>query len=143
PRAPSRPGSPWPRRCPPGQVLRGRSRPCAGRRSTRSSPASRSSTSCGSRGCSPTRSSRSRRPECCSRCDPVLAFVYCLFVLIIGVSMRRPIGALVEARRQQANLDRELRALAAEPIQEAAPSEHLTPALARLLDETRLLRIAL
>lgn len=73
----------------------------------------------------------------------MLAFVYCLFVLIIGVSMRRPIGALVEARRQQANLDRELRALAAEPIQEAAPSEHLTPALARLLDETRLLRIAL
>lgn len=73
----------------------------------------------------------------------MLAFViYCVFMLMIGVSLRRPIGALVEGRRQRANLDRELRALAA-MSPEAASSEHLTPALARLLEETRMLRIAL
>lgn len=69
--------------------------------------------------------------------------VYCVFMLIIGVSLRRPIGALVEARRQRANLDRELRALDDAPALPPAASEHLTPALARLLDETRLLRAAL
>ena len=69
--------------------------------------------------------------------------VYCVFVLMIGVSLRRPIGSLVEAQRQRANLSRELRALADAPELPAVTSAHLSPALARLFDETRLLRTAL
>jgi hypothetical protein len=71
----------------------------------------------------------------------LLWFIYGLIALIFGVSLRRPIGALVEARRQQVNLRRELKALDA-----AAPApalEHLNPRLARLVEDTRLLRIAL
>lgn len=73
----------------------------------------------------------------------MLFVAYCVFVLIIGVSLRRPIGALVEGRRQQANLRRELRALAEAAEPAAATVEHLTPSLARLVEETRLLRTAL
>ena len=69
--------------------------------------------------------------------------VSCVFVLMIGVSLRRPIGSLVEAQRQRANLSRELRALADAPELPAVTSAHLSPALARLFDETRLLRTAL
>ncbi|MDC0719808.1 hypothetical protein [Nannocystis bainbridge] len=69
--------------------------------------------------------------------------VYCVFVLMIGVSLRRPIGSLVEARRQRANLERELRALAEAPELPRVPSAHLSPGLARLFDETRMLRTVL
>lgn len=67
---------------------------------------------------------------------------YGVLLLIVGVSLRRPVGALAEARRQRANLRRELRALA-EGTYAAASLEHLSPALARLVEETRLLRLAL
>lgn len=69
--------------------------------------------------------------------------VYCVFVLMIGVSLRRPVGALMEARRQHANLDRELRELAAAPELSHVVGQHLTPGLARLFEETRLLRTVL
>ncbi|PCC66876.1 hypothetical protein SAMN02745121_00396 [Nannocystis exedens] len=69
--------------------------------------------------------------------------IYCVFVLMIGVSLRRPLGSLREAQRQRANLERELRALAEAPDLPAVTSAHLSPALARLFDETRLLRTAL
>lgn len=65
-----------------------------------------------------------------------------VLLLIVGVSLRRPVGALAEARRQRANLRRELRALA-EGTYAPASLEHLSPALARLVEETRLLRLAL
>lgn len=67
---------------------------------------------------------------------------YGVLLLIVGVSLRRPIGALAEARRQRANLRRELRALA-EGTYVATSLEHLTPSLARLVEETRVLRLAL
>ncbi|WP_434415145.1 hypothetical protein [Nannocystis pusilla] len=73
----------------------------------------------------------------------LVLFVYCVFVLMIGVSLRHPIGSLMEAQRQRANLSRELRALADAPELPAVTSAHLSPALARLFDETRLLRTAL
>lgn len=72
----------------------------------------------------------------------LLWIIYGLVALIFGVSLRRPIGALVEARRQQVNLRRELKALERAPP--PAPAlEHLSPRLARLVEDTRLLRIAL
>ncbi len=67
--------------------------------------------------------------------------IYAMLGLIFAVSLRRPIGALVEARRQHANLRRELRALGTGESN-AAP-EHLSPTLARMVEETRMLRIAL
>lgn len=73
----------------------------------------------------------------------LLYIIYGVFFLIVGVSIRRPIGALVEGRRQQANLRRELRALEAGPVVDVAPLDHLSPALARLALETRALRHAL
>lgn len=69
--------------------------------------------------------------------------VYALFLLIVGVSMRRPIGALNEGRRQRANLERELRALAEAPEDAVARLDHLSPQLARVVEDTRLLRSAL
>ncbi|MBZ5709864.1 hypothetical protein [Nannocystis pusilla] len=69
--------------------------------------------------------------------------VYCAFVLMIGVSLRRPLGALMEARRQHVNLDRELRALAEMSEPPAPTMHHLTPALAHLFEETRLLQTVL
>lgn len=69
--------------------------------------------------------------------------LYGIFLLMIGVSLRRPVGALAEARRQQANLRRELAALAAAPIAAAASFDHLSPGLARLAEETRVLRLVL
>ena len=41
--------------------------------------------------------------------------IYAMLGLIFAVSLRRPIGARVEARRQHANLRRELRALGTGP----------------------------
>lgn len=67
--------------------------------------------------------------------------IYAFFGLIFAVSLRRPIGALVEARRQNQNLRRELRALGEATT--AEPPAHLSPTLARIVDETRMLRIAL
>ncbi len=71
----------------------------------------------------------------------LLWFIYAVIVLMFGISMRRPFGALVEARRQSVNLRREIKAL----DQTAAPDglEHLSPGLARTLEDTRMLRIAL
>ncbi|WAS98713.1 hypothetical protein [Nannocystis punicea] len=73
----------------------------------------------------------------------LVVVVYCVFLLMIGVSLRRPLGALREGQRQRANLERELRALAEAPELPAVTSAHLSPALARLFDETRLLRTSL
>lgn len=73
----------------------------------------------------------------------LVVVIYCVFLLMIGVSLRRPLGALVEGRRQRANLDRELRALAEMPEPPGPLGQHLTPALARLFEETRLLRTVL
>lgn len=73
----------------------------------------------------------------------LLYVIYGVFLFIVGVSIRRPIGALVEGRRQQANLRRELRALEAGPVVGAARLDHLSQPLARLVEETRALRIAL
>jgi hypothetical protein len=73
----------------------------------------------------------------------MLYVLYGIFLLIIGVSLRRPVGALAEGRRQRANLRRELAALAAAPLAAAATLDHLTPGLARLTEETRMLRLAL
>lgn len=57
--------------------------------------------------------------------------IYATLGRIFAVSLRRPIGALVEARRQHANLRRELRALG---TGEADPAPaHLSQTLARIL----------
>jgi len=67
--------------------------------------------------------------------------IYAALGLIFAVSLRRPIGALVEARRQNANFRRELKSLNAGEASTAV--EHLSPTLARLVEDTRMLRIAL
>jgi hypothetical protein len=71
----------------------------------------------------------------------LLWFVYAVIVLIFGISVRRPFGALVEAGRQRANLAREMKALAEAVAPEAMP--HLSRTLARMLEDTRMLRLAL
>lgn len=71
----------------------------------------------------------------------LLWLIYVVIVLMFGISMRRPLGALVEAHRQSSNLRREIKALG-----DGAPPEvleHLSPNLARTLADTRMLRIAL
>ena len=67
--------------------------------------------------------------------------IYAFLGLIFAVSLRRPIGALVEARRQNQNLRREMRAIGEGATPEAP--QHLSPTLARMVEETRMLRIAL
>lgn len=71
----------------------------------------------------------------------LLWLVYAVIVLMFGISARRPFGALVEARRQRTNLAREMKALGEVVTPEAMP--HLSPSLARLLEDTRMLRLAL
>ena len=71
----------------------------------------------------------------------LLWIVYGLMALIFAVSLRRPFGALAAARRQSLNVRRELKALS-EAGEVEAP-QHLSPTLARMLEETRMLRIAL
>ncbi len=71
----------------------------------------------------------------------LLCIVYALMALIFAVSLRRPFGALAAARRQSLNVRRELKALS-EASEVEAP-QHLSPTLARMLEETRMLRIAL
>lgn len=71
----------------------------------------------------------------------MLWLVYAVLVLMFGVSIRRPFGALVEARRQRANLRREMKALDEAVAPEAMP--HLSRSLGRLLEDTRMLRLAL
>ena len=71
----------------------------------------------------------------------VLWLVYIVFALMLGISMRRPLGALVEAGRQRSNLRREMKALAEAVAPEAMP--HLSRTLSRMLEDTRMLRIAL
>lgn len=71
----------------------------------------------------------------------LLWIVYAFMALIFAVSLRRPYGALVAARRQSLNVRRELKALS-EAIDVEVP-QHLSPSLARMLAETRMLRIAL
>lgn len=66
--------------------------------------------------------------------------IYIVIGVMFTVSLRRPARALVEARRQHANLRRALRA-ADEAID--SPYSHLTPTLARLAEETRVLRSVL
>lgn len=73
----------------------------------------------------------------------LLYVLYGIFLLMIGVSLRRPVGALAEARRQRANLRRELAALAAAQLPVDTSLAHLTPSLARLAEETRMLRLSL
>lgn len=72
---------------------------------------------------------------------PLLWIIYSLMGLIVAVSLRRPFGALLAARRQSINVRSELKALS-EAVQVEVP-HHLSPALARMLEETRMLRIAL
>lgn len=73
----------------------------------------------------------------------MLLVFYAVLLIIFGISLRRPVGALVEAGRQHANVRRELRALAAaEPIADTSLA-HLSPNLARMVEDTRLLRVAL
>lgn len=67
--------------------------------------------------------------------------VLVVFVLMFGISIRRPIGALVEAGRQRSNLRREMKALAEAVEPESMP--HLSPTLGRMLEDTRMLRVAL
>ena len=67
--------------------------------------------------------------------------IYAFLGLIFAVSLRRPIGALVEAKRQSANFRREMKAIGAGD--DVAAPEHLSPTLARMVEETRMLRIAL
>lgn len=69
--------------------------------------------------------------------------IYAVFLIIFGISLRRPIGALVEARRQHTNLRREMRALAAAEPGGGSPLHHLSPSLVRMVEDTRLLRVAL
>lgn len=71
----------------------------------------------------------------------LLWLIYAVIVLMFGISMRRPFGALVEARRQSVNLRREIKALDQSPAHGGL--EHLSPSLARTLEDTRMLRIAL
>ena len=71
----------------------------------------------------------------------LLWITYALMGLIIAVSLRRPFGALVAARRQSLNVRRELKALS--EVGQVEVPQHLSPALARMLAETRRLRIAL
>jgi hypothetical protein len=63
--------------------------------------------------------------------------IYGVIMLMFAVSLRRPAKALIEARRQHANLQR---ALAASDEVGEDPFRHLTPPLARLAEETRVLR---
>jgi len=63
--------------------------------------------------------------------------IYIVIGVMFTVSLRRPARALVEAGRQHANLRRALRA--AEEASDS-PYSHLTPNLARLAEETRVLR---
>lgn len=72
---------------------------------------------------------------------PLLVIIYAALALMFGVSLRRPIGALIEARRQSRNLRRELRALG--EGEAPPPIDHLSPTLARMVEETRMVRIAL
>lgn len=67
--------------------------------------------------------------------------IYAFIALIFAVSLRRPIGALRAALRQSLNVRREIRALS--EAAEAEVPQHLSPTLARMLEETRMLRIAL
>lgn len=67
--------------------------------------------------------------------------IYAFLGLIFTVSLRRPIGALVEARRQNANFRREMKAIG--QGDDAAAPQHLSPTLARMVEDTRMLRIAL
>jgi len=71
----------------------------------------------------------------------LLWIVYAVIVLILGISVRRPVGALGEARRQRANLRREMKSLDEAVAPEEMP--HLSRALGRLLEDTRMLRLAL
>lgn len=71
----------------------------------------------------------------------VLWLVYVVFALMFAISMRRPLGALVEAGRQRSNLRREMKALGEAVAPEAMP--HLSRTLGRMLEDTRLLRLAL
>lgn len=73
----------------------------------------------------------------------MVVVLYVVMAIIFGVSLRRPLGALVEARRQHANVRRELRALASAGEATALALDHLSPNLARMVEDTRLLRIAL
>lgn len=66
--------------------------------------------------------------------------IYIVIGVMFTVSLRRPARALVEAGRQHANLRRALRA--AEEASDS-PYSHLTPNLARLAEETRVLRSVL
>ncbi len=67
--------------------------------------------------------------------------VYVVFALMLAISMRRPFGALVEAGRQRSNLRREMKALGEAVAPEAMP--HLSQSLGRMLEDTRMLRLAL
>lgn len=67
--------------------------------------------------------------------------VYVVFALMFAISMRRPLGALVEAGRQRSNLRREMKALGEAVAPEAMP--HLSRTLGRMLEDTRMLRLAL
>lgn len=71
----------------------------------------------------------------------LLWLIYLALGLIFAVSLRRPFGALVEARRQHSNLRREMRSLTSGEA--SVPLEHLSPTLARIVEETCMLRIAL
>lgn len=73
----------------------------------------------------------------------MLYVLYCVFALMVGISLRRPVGALVEARRQRANLRRAMAALEEAPAAAVVGGEHLSPSLARLFEETRMLQVVL
>lgn len=63
--------------------------------------------------------------------------LYIVFGTIVTISMRRPLRALVDARRQSVNLRK---ALAAAEEDDSQPFAHLSPGLARLGQDTRVLR---
>lgn len=72
----------------------------------------------------------------------IVVILYTVLAIIFGISLRRPLGALVEARRQHAAVRREMRALDAGEGARAS-LDHLSPSLMRMVEDTRLLRIAL
>jgi hypothetical protein len=68
---------------------------------------------------------------------------YAVLLIIFGISLRRPFGALVEAGRQHANVRREMKALSASESHAGSSLDHLSPSLVRMVQDTRLLRVAL
>ncbi|MCB9567605.1 MAG: hypothetical protein H6710_10415 [Myxococcales bacterium] len=67
----------------------------------------------------------------------ITTILYIVFATIVAISMRRPLRALVDARRQSVDLRKALAAAEEDPSE---PFAHLSPGLARLAQDTQVLR---